>query len=78
MGGTGYCRRGIKSSGSGEEATTMYYTIVALKEKIMEMYPEIEQQHVSVGLTFDPEKNAYVLNLQGQGYVDNVSGKEGC
>ena len=34
----------------------MGYTIVALKEKIMEMYPEISQHGISVSLTFDEEK----------------------
>jgi alanyl-tRNA synthetase len=41
----------------------MAYTDVSLKEKIMEMYPEIEQQHLSVGLVFNEEKNAYIVTF---------------
>lgn len=39
----------------------MGYTLVALKEKILEMYPEIEKNGISVGLTFDEQKNAYIV-----------------
>lgn len=42
----------------------MGYTIVALKEKIMEMYPEISQHGISVSLTFDEEKNAYIVKFE--------------
>ncbi|MCL4536065.1 MAG: hypothetical protein M1610_00505 [Nitrospirae bacterium] len=45
----------------------MGYTIVALKEKIMEMYPEISQHGISVGLTFDEEKNAYIVKFEKEG-----------
>jgi hypothetical protein len=45
----------------------MGYTIVALKEKIMEMYPEIERHGISVGLTFDEEKNAYIVKFDKEG-----------
>ncbi len=45
----------------------MGYTIVALKEKIMEMYPEITQHGISVGLTFDEEKNAYIVKFEKEG-----------
>lgn len=45
----------------------MAYTIVALKEKIMEMYPEIEKHGISVGLTFDEEKNAYIVKFEKEG-----------
>lgn len=41
----------------------MGYTIVGLKEKILEMYPELERQGVAVNLVFDAEKDAYVLKL---------------
>jgi hypothetical protein len=43
--------------------TTMGYTIVGLKTKILEMYPEIEKMKVISSLTFDDEKKAYVLKL---------------
>lgn len=42
----------------------MAYTIVALKEKISEMYPEIEKHGISVGLSFDEEKNAYIIKFK--------------
>ncbi len=42
----------------------MGYTLVALKEKILEMYPEIEKNGISVGLTFDEQKNAYIVNFK--------------
>jgi hypothetical protein len=42
----------------------MKYTNVALKEKIREMYPDIEKHKVSVGLTFSEEKNAYILKFK--------------
>lgn len=45
----------------------MGYTIVALKEKIMEMYPEIEKHGISVGLTFDEGKNAYIVRFEKEG-----------
>ena len=42
----------------------MGYNNVALKEKIMEMYPEIKQNNLSVGLDFDTGKNAYVITFK--------------
>lgn len=42
----------------------MAYTNVALKDKITEMYPEIEDHAVSVGLDFSEEKNAYVVKFK--------------
>jgi hypothetical protein len=42
----------------------MKYTNVALKEKIREMYPDIEKYKVSVGLTFSEEKDAYILKFK--------------
>lgn len=43
----------------------MKYTAVGLKEKILEMYPEIGEQNLSLGLSFDEDKNAYILTLRG-------------
>jgi hypothetical protein len=43
----------------------MKYTTVGLKEKIMEMYPEIGQQNMSLGIVFSEEKNCYILTLRG-------------
>ncbi len=42
----------------------MGYTNVALKDKIMEMYPEIEKQGISAGLVFNEEKNAYIIQFK--------------
>jgi hypothetical protein len=42
----------------------MGYTYEALKEKILEMYPEIVKHDVSVGLDFSEQKNAYILTFR--------------
>jgi hypothetical protein len=42
----------------------MGYTNVALKDKITEMYPEIEKHGVSVSLDFSKEKNAYIVKFK--------------
>lgn len=42
----------------------MGYTMVALKDKIMEMYPEIEKNGISVSLSFDEQKNAYIVQFK--------------
>jgi hypothetical protein len=42
----------------------MGYTMVALKDKIIEMYPEIEKRAISVGLEFNEEKNAYIVHFK--------------
>ncbi|GAB4543994.1 MAG: hypothetical protein Fur0020_13470 [Thermodesulfovibrionia bacterium] len=41
----------------------MGYTIVALKERILEMYPEIERHGINLGVTFDEQKNAYIIRF---------------
>ena len=43
------------------------YTIDALEEKIMEMYPEIHHHGLWVGAAFDDAKNAYVIRLSKEG-----------
>jgi len=43
---------------------SMTYTNVALKDKILEMYPEIGKHGLSVGLDFDEQKNAYILTFK--------------
>jgi hypothetical protein len=40
------------------------YTNVALKDKIVEMYPEIREQKLSMGLDFDEQKNAYIITFK--------------
>jgi hypothetical protein len=42
----------------------MGYTNVALKDKIMLMYPDIEQHGISVSLDFSEEKNAYLVKFK--------------
>jgi hypothetical protein len=42
----------------------MTYTNVALKDKIMEMYPEIRKHNVSVGLYFDERENVYLITFR--------------
>jgi hypothetical protein len=42
----------------------MGYTNVALKDKIMEMYPEITKYGISVSLDFNEEKNAYIVKFK--------------
>ena len=42
----------------------MTYTMVALKDKIREMYPEIDEHRLSVGLAFDEAKDAYVVTFR--------------
>jgi hypothetical protein len=41
----------------------MGYTKVALEDKILEMYPEIAKNGISVGLNFDEKKNAYIVKF---------------
>ncbi|HEY6009842.1 MAG TPA: hypothetical protein VIX18_00120 [Nitrospirota bacterium] len=47
----------------------MAYTNEALKEKIVEMYPEIRGHDLAVGLTFDEGKNAYIVTFKRRGEV---------
>jgi TusE/DsrC/DsvC family sulfur relay protein len=42
----------------------MGYSNVGLKEKIMEMYPEIYQHGILVGLEFSKEKYAYIVTFR--------------
>ncbi len=41
----------------------MGYTQVALENKILEMYPEIQKHGLSMGLSFTDEKNAWIIKL---------------
>jgi hypothetical protein len=41
----------------------MGYSNVALKDKIMEMYPEIARHDISVSLDFDRAKKAYLVKF---------------
>lgn len=42
----------------------MGYTIVALEDKILEMYPEITRHGISISLNFSEEKNAYIVKFK--------------
>lgn len=42
----------------------MKYTNVALKDKIVELYPEIEKHNVKVSVTSSDDKNAYRLRFK--------------
>jgi len=42
----------------------MSYSMDALKAKIVDFYPEIEKHQLKTSLTFDKDKNAYVINIQ--------------
>ena len=46
----------------------MGYTVVALKDKVLEMHPELERHGVMVNLTFDPAKDAYVVRMHKGGH----------
>lgn len=46
----------------------MSYTIDGLEQKILEMYPELGQNGVSVSLVFDEAKNAYVVKMHKGGH----------
>jgi hypothetical protein len=61
-GGAVLVHKGRQNYEQGE--TTMGYTIVGLKEKILEMYPEIPKLGVVSTLTFDEAKQAYLLKLK--------------
>lgn len=59
----------------------MGYSNVALKEKITEMYPEIDQHGISVGLAFNEEKDSYEIRLKKGAhelstYLDEKDAKE--
>jgi hypothetical protein len=42
----------------------MGYTNVALEDKIIEMYPDISKNGISVGLDFNKSKNAYIVTFK--------------
>lgn len=42
----------------------MGYTNVALKDRIIEMYPEVGKHGITVSLDFSKEKKAYVIKFK--------------
>jgi len=45
----------------------MKYTIKALREKILQMYPEIGEHKLSVSVEFKISKNAYIVTFKRGG-----------
>jgi hypothetical protein len=54
----------IRNPHSALKKEVPMYTNVALKDKILEMYPEIREHDLSMGLDFDEQKNAYVITFK--------------
>ena len=46
----------------------MGYSVVGLKDRIQEMYPEIERHKLAMNLVLDTEKDAYVVTLRREGH----------
>ena len=46
----------------------MGYTVVALKDKIMELHPEIAQHGLNLRVTFDEGNNRYELKISKAGH----------
>lgn len=45
----------------------MAYTLEALKDKIVDMYPEIKEHKILAAIEFSPQKNAYVITFERGG-----------
>jgi hypothetical protein len=45
----------------------MGYTQVGLEEKILEMYPAIGKNGISMGMSFDEGKNAWIIKFKKDG-----------
>jgi len=45
----------------------MGYTIVALENKILEMYPDISKHGIALNVGFSEEKNAYIAKFRKDG-----------
>jgi hypothetical protein len=45
----------------------MGYTQVALENKLMEMYPDLVNNGISLTLSFDDAKNAWIIKLKKDG-----------
>ncbi|MBI4825853.1 MAG: hypothetical protein HY807_05465 [Nitrospirae bacterium] len=50
----------------------MGYSNVALKDKVVEIYPEISENGISVNLNFDKERNVYVIRLKKDAHELNA------
>lgn len=47
----------------------MGYTLVALEDKLMEMYPEISASGVHLRLAFDEDRDAWVITFEKEGHT---------
>ena len=50
----------------------MGYTLVALEDKLLEMYPEIREKNISPRLSFDEKKDAWMVKLVKAGKEKTV------
>ena len=46
----------------------MGYTQVALEDKLLELYPELEEHKIGLNLSFDEERNAWVVRFRRDGH----------
>ena len=46
----------------------MGYTQVALEDKLYEMYPELMEHKIALRLSFDEERNAWVIRFDREGH----------
>lgn len=46
----------------------MGYTQVALGDKLYEMYPELMKHRIALSLSFDEERNAWVIHFDKDGH----------
>jgi hypothetical protein len=54
----------VQDNSPARKGEAMGYTNVALKDKIMEMYPEIVKYGITASLDFDRDKNAYIIKFK--------------
>jgi len=50
----------------------MGYTLVALENKLLDMYPEIREKNISPRLSFNESKNAWMVKLVKDGKEKTV------
>jgi hypothetical protein len=46
----------------------MGYTLVALEDKLLEMYPEISEHRIALRLAFDEERDAWVIRFEKENH----------
>lgn len=45
----------------------MGYSVVALEDKVVDMYPAISRHGIAINVVFNEEKNAYIVILRKDG-----------